>query len=94
MRMESLESYSLQLEMRQYRHNPDGLFYEKRHVVLLKMTRRFVENDTLFFFDRRVVFGVSKCRVFVSMKGLKNVQCDTCDSKKTKTPVMRVYARA
>ena len=62
----------------------DTLFYRKRHVVLLKMTRRFVENDTLFFFDRRVVFGGSKCRVFVSMKGLKNVQCDTCDSKKTK----------
>ena len=60
--MESRESYSLQIEMGQYRHNPDGLFCEKRYVVLLKVTRRFVENDMLFFFDRRVVFGVSKCR--------------------------------
>ena len=71
----------------------DTLFYRKRHVVLLKMTRRFVENDTLFFFDRRVVFGVSMCRVFVSMKGLKNVQCDTCDSKKIKLLwYVRLYA--
>lgn len=47
--MESLESYSLQLEMRQYRPNTNGLFYEKRHVVLLKMTACFIENDTLFY---------------------------------------------
>ena len=59
--MKSRESYSLQIEMRQHRHNPNGLFCEKRHVVLLKMTRRFIENDTLFFFDRRVVLGMSEC---------------------------------
>ena len=27
----------------------DVLFYRKRYVVLLKMTRCFIENDTLFF---------------------------------------------
>ena len=79
--------------MGQYRHNPDGLFYEKRHVVLLKVTRRFVENDMLFFFDRRIVFGVSKCRTFVIIKAFVNVQCDTCDSKKTKLLwYVRLYA--
>ena len=57
------------------------------------MTRRFVENDTLFFFDRRVVFGVSKCRVFVIIKVFVNVQCDTCDSKKIKLLwYVRLYA--
>ena len=27
----------------------DTLFYEKRHVVLWKTTRHFIENDTLFY---------------------------------------------
>ena len=72
--------------MGQYRHNPDGLFYEKRYVVLLKMTRRFSSTDVSFL-------GVSKCRIFVIIKAFVNVQCDTCDSKKTKLLwYVRLYA--
>lgn len=31
-------------------------FEKKRHVVSMKTTRRFVENDTLFYRKRHVVF--------------------------------------
>lgn len=44
MRMESRESYSLQIEMLHHRHRPDGFFYEKRHVTFLK--RRLVLRKT------------------------------------------------
>ena len=48
MRMESRESYSLQIEMLHHRHNPDGFFYEKRYVVLVKTIRCFSSTDVSF----------------------------------------------
>ena len=75
--------------MGQYRHNPDGLFYEKqqvtflkRRVVLwettghfLKTTACFMKNDESFWGWVNVDFRHHKASV--------NLQCDTCDSKKT-----------
>ena len=34
----------------------EPLFYRKRYVVLLKMTRCFIENDTLFCWKQAVIF--------------------------------------
>lgn len=34
----------------------DTLFYGKRHVVLMKTTRRFDENNTSFYGKQHVVF--------------------------------------
>ena len=42
----------------------DGLFYWKRHVVLLKTTRCFIENDTLFCWKRYVVLLKTTRRFF------------------------------
>ena len=39
-------------------------FEKKRHVVLLKMTRCFIENDTLFYRKRHVVFLMPSRRLF------------------------------
>ncbi len=92
------------------------LFWEKRHVVLVKTTRCFSENDTLFLGKRHIVLrktircfgendglfgrnyggideGLSN-NSFIGLffRGLCN-HCDTCDSKKAKTPVMRARTR-
>ncbi len=42
--------------MGQYLHNPDGLFYEKRYVVLLKTTACFIGNDVSFLGSVSVEF--------------------------------------
>ena len=70
--------------------------------LLAKTTRCFEENDTLFWRKRHVVLrnygwieeGLSN-NPFMDLffRGLCN-HCDTCDSKKAKTPVMRAYACA
>ena len=80
----------------------DTLFWEKRHVVLVKTTRCFEENDTLFWGKRHVVLrnygwieeGLSN-NPFMDLffRGLCN-HCDTCDSKKAKTPVGCARTRA
>ena len=71
------------------------MFWGKRHVVLRKTTRCFGESDTLFWGKRHVVLrnygwieeGLSN-NPFMDLffRGLCN-HCDTCDSKKAKTPV-------
>ena len=67
-------------------------FY-KQHVVLLKTTRCFIENDTLFYWKRHVVFGKTiplRGRIELSFFAL----CDTCDSKKVKSLLdARAYVR-
>ena len=50
-------------------------FYWKRRVVLLKTTCRFIENNVSFCAGQRLIVSH---------------RCDTCDSKKMKTPVLRV----
>ena len=40
------------------------IFEKKRHVVLMKTIRRFVENDTLFYRKRHVVFLMPSRRLF------------------------------
>ena len=64
----------------------EPLFYRKRYVVLLKMTRCFIENDTLFLEKQYLIGG----RIELSFFAL----CDTCDSKKVKSLLdARAYVR-
>ena len=73
----------------------DTLFLGKRYVVFGKTTRCFGKNDTLFernygWFEE----GLSN-NSFIGLffRGLCK-HCDTCDSKKAKTPVLRARTRA
>ena len=89
MQIRSRESHLLQIEMLHHRHRPDGLFYEKRRVTFLKRrlvlwkttghflktTACFTKNDGSFLGWVNVDFRHHKVSV--------NLQCDTCDSKKT-----------
>ena len=62
------------------------LFYRKRYVVLLKTTRCFVENDTLFLEKQYLIGGELNSHFFAL--------CDTCDSKKVKSLLdARAYVR-
>ena len=76
------------LQSKTTRHFPqnDTLFSVKRYVVFYKMTRCFQQNDTMFLVKRHVVFGM--------MKYFQPIRCDTCDSKKNKTPSTRSRIRA
>ena len=76
----------------------------------MKTIRCFGENDTLFWRKRHVVFwendGLFERNYGWIEEGLSNnpfmglffrglcKHCDTCDSKKAKTPVMRARTRA
>ena len=71
------------------------MFLGKRYVVLRKTIRCFWENDTLF--ERNygwIEEGLSN-NPFMGLffRGLCK-HCDTCDSKKAKTPVMCARTRA
>ena len=71
------------------------MFWGKRHVVLRKTTRCFEENNGLF--ERNygwIEEGLSN-NPFMGLffRGLCK-HCDTCDSKKAKTPVMCARTRA
>ena len=66
---------------------------KEKGVELLQTTRCFIENDTLFYWKRYVVFGKTiplRGRIELSFFAL----CDTCDSKKVKSLLdARAYVR-
>ena len=73
----------------------DTLFLGKRHVVWVKTTRCFEENDTLFGRNYGWIEEGLSNNSFIGLffSGLCK-HCDTCDSKKAKTPVKRARTRA
>ena len=73
----------------------DTLFWRKRHVVLKKTTACFDENDGLFERNYGWIEERLSNNPFMGLffRGLCK-RCDTCDSKKAKTPVMRARTRA
>ena len=82
-----------------FRHRPtnDTLFSTKRHVVFHQTTRRFTSNITSFsllferiphIFPNECYKDIANCCSIV----FYDEPCDTCDSKKAKTPVMRARA--
>ena len=83
-----------------FRHWPtnDTLFSIKRHVVFNKTTRRFTSNITSFslLFERIPHIFPNECYKDIANNCpivFYDEPCDTCDSKKVKTPVVRARAR-
>ena len=76
----------------------DTLFFIKRHVVLHQTSRRFSSNITSFslLFERIPHIFPNECYKDIANNCpivFYDEPCDTCDSKKVKTPVMRARAR-
>ena len=77
----------------------DTLFFIKRHVVLHQTSRRFSSNITSFslLFERIPHIFPNECYKDIANNCpivFYDEPCDTCDSKKVKTPVMRACAYA
>ena len=76
----------------------DTLFSTKRYVVFHQTTRRFASNITSFslLFERIPHIFPNECYKDIANNCpivFYDEPCDTCDSKKVKTPVMRARAR-
>ena len=85
-------------DMGSNKREKDVRFEEKRRVVLMKTTYRFIENNVSFYRKQRVVCeSMSERKKWwgESAKGgkKKGGECDTCDSKKSTSLLEGAHAR-